>query len=510
MLLAYTALFFALFMAPPPAGAENAAIRDITMGCKFHLSEKAGREARLFDCDANTYWQSEKGKESYIQFYKPAGAATLSVLWAKIPGRLELRQRVAGKSVVLAVYEAQGDLQEAGAIPSAFLLPEAAGMYRLSTEDGMDIAELRVHAGVVTGFFTEHGYPSAPTRNETADSLMKPLQRGARISKRVKWMQQRLVELGYFDGKADGKFGEKTYLALLRFQRVNGLYPSGAYEPATVHMLEDPGAIAAPQVQTGATKPPRYSSAFINFLRDHVGAGYVYGGTGQISSPTVRGAAVRLYPEFSSLLRGYASRWDGLMVFDCSGLMKAFLEATGGASPAEKQVNVNGAVQRWAAEVGPIETMPRQPGLLLLQEDPDLPGSFIHMGAYVGEGQSVHARGHRYGVVIEPMPQLWTHWARPVWLEFDTLEEAEAPWPEYMGPGTRVMVDSADGGPIQLYSQPVKSKKYKTGISLENYTELLIEEIPEGHHYWRVTTVLDAAGQPVTGYVFARDLSLMK
>ena len=49
----------------------------------------------------------------------------------------------------------------------------------------------------------------------------------------VKKVQQKLIQWGYLDGAADGKFGAATRDAVLAFQRRNGLSADGRVGPAT-------------------------------------------------------------------------------------------------------------------------------------------------------------------------------------------------------------------------------------------------------------------------------------
>ena len=65
------------------------------------------------------------------------------------------------------------------------------------------------------------------------------------VSDAVKTMQQRLIELGYLSGKADGKFGVQTYEALLAFQRANGLTIDGIAGSGTLNRLTSSSAIAS-------------------------------------------------------------------------------------------------------------------------------------------------------------------------------------------------------------------------------------------------------------------------
>lgn len=53
----------------------------------------------------------------------------------------------------------------------------------------------------------------------------------------VKEVQERLNELGYDCGKADGKMGEKTTSALKKFQKDSGLTADGKVGPKTIEAL---------------------------------------------------------------------------------------------------------------------------------------------------------------------------------------------------------------------------------------------------------------------------------
>ena len=50
-------------------------------------------------------------------------------------------------------------------------------------------------------------------------------------------LQLRLKELGYYQGRADGKFGADTEQALKEFQRIKGLEQTGIADSATIKLL---------------------------------------------------------------------------------------------------------------------------------------------------------------------------------------------------------------------------------------------------------------------------------
>ena len=80
-----------------------------------------------------------------------------------------------------------------------------------------------------------------PTATPAVSTL---LQRGDKNAA-VKAMQQRLIELGYLSGKADGSFGTLTYKALVAFQKNNRLKSDGIAGPSTLNRLNSADAIGA-------------------------------------------------------------------------------------------------------------------------------------------------------------------------------------------------------------------------------------------------------------------------
>ena len=65
------------------------------------------------------------------------------------------------------------------------------------------------------------------------------------ISDAVADLQNRLIALGYLSGKADGNFGTKTSLALIAFQRANGLVADGIAGTKTLKKLNSGNVTAA-------------------------------------------------------------------------------------------------------------------------------------------------------------------------------------------------------------------------------------------------------------------------
>lgn len=121
-------------------------------------------------------------------------------------------------------------------------------------------------------------------------SLRKPAMGGAD----VKILQKRLIALGYAEvGDADGYFGAKTAAALMRFQRYNGLFPTGSLGARTQALLFSPDCVggkgladyrgaaqfATPDFYLGAWFAPRgWTDAGKGFfLQDSLAAWRLYG-----------------------------------------------------------------------------------------------------------------------------------------------------------------------------------------------------------------------------------------
>lgn len=80
------------------------------------------------------------------------------------------------------------------------------------------------------------------------------LYQGA-VNDAVKDMQNRLIALGYLTGKADGVFGVNTSLALIAFQKANGLTADGVLGTQTTKKLNSTSVVLAGNTQVTTTVP---------------------------------------------------------------------------------------------------------------------------------------------------------------------------------------------------------------------------------------------------------------
>lgn len=93
-----------------------------------------------------------------------------------------------------------------------------------------------------------------------------PILRYRTKSADVKKMQQRLIELGYLNDKADGNYGFNTRRAVIMFQKAHGLTPDGDAGPQTLTFLYEyadvrynPDATYTPVPSDTPTPPPAAS-----------------------------------------------------------------------------------------------------------------------------------------------------------------------------------------------------------------------------------------------------------
>lgn len=101
----------------------------------------------------------------------------------------------------------------------------------------------------------------APTEPEDKPEIPKTLKQGDQ-NDAVKTMQEKLIDLGYLTGKADGQFGIKTFQALVSFQKANNLSADGIAGSKTLNALNGnpTGAKATATPKAGPIVTPAPSS----------------------------------------------------------------------------------------------------------------------------------------------------------------------------------------------------------------------------------------------------------
>lgn len=91
--------------------------------------------------------------------------------------------------------------------------------------------------------------PEAKATKSPAELQAMGILRDGAEGQDVERLQQRLKDLGYLNGKVDGKFGGGTRRAVIAFQRMNGLDTDGVAGTETLAKLYAEDAVAAPEEQ---------------------------------------------------------------------------------------------------------------------------------------------------------------------------------------------------------------------------------------------------------------------
>ena len=182
------------------------------------------------------------------------------------------------------------------------------------------------------------------------------LRQGDR-GEQVQWIQERLEDLGYEVGEADGVFGEETRQAIVQFQLSRGLDADGVVGAGTFYALQQ--RQAAVEVNRGFG---RRGAQIVQMAQQYMGTPYAWGG----SSP------------------------GG---FDCSGFIYYIYSQFGISLPrmSDGQFEVGRAISG----------------------DNLLPGDLVffttyepgasHVGIYLGGGRFIHASSAAGEVTITPL-----------------------------------------------------------------------------------------------------------
>ncbi len=166
------------------------------------------------------------------------------------------REQVDGK-YGSATRQAVRDFQEASGI-------EADGIVGPDTWEQMfaDVVTTQANdaAFTVVPFVALPGVTAPPLPIEpTSVPTEAPIRLdGGETGDHVLYVQQRLMQLGYFTGLADGRYGETTEQAVLAFQAANALQIDGIVGPETWDALQDVNAVVNPAltIQVSPTAAP--------------------------------------------------------------------------------------------------------------------------------------------------------------------------------------------------------------------------------------------------------------
>lgn len=102
---------------------------------------------------------------------------------------------------------------------------------------------------------------------------------------------------------------------------------------------------------------------------------------------------------------------------DCVGLIKGYLWTNDGKLTynASQDKDVSGMLAQCNA-IGSVKNIPEVAGMLVFMKG--------HVGVYIGNGEVIEARGHKYGVVKTKLKERpWEVFGRLKWLEYVDEEE---------------------------------------------------------------------------------------
>ena len=146
---------------------------------------------------------------------------------------LALLEETAGK--VHPIQEAQQRLVDLG-----YLTGKADGQFGARSQDALKLFQ-QIHGLEATGGLDEE--TDALLFAEDAEALPEPLASGDQGDE-VTAIQERLIQLGFLSGSADGRYGRNTANAVRYFQKhldsqdYAGITANGAVSPATRYFLE--------------------------------------------------------------------------------------------------------------------------------------------------------------------------------------------------------------------------------------------------------------------------------
>lgn len=231
----------------------------------------------------------------------------------------------------------------------------------------------------------------------------------------VETLQERLAELGYYEGYLNGYFGAATERALQSFQLRNKLEPTGVMDQQTYDILYSPKA--RPKIDPTPTPSPKPTRTPKPATTPKPGTTSTPkpGGTatpspvdpGHTSDPVIPGggaeALVSVALKYVDTPYVYSEETPE-KGFDCSGLVHYSLK-TVGVSVGRLSAHGFSQVSQWAL-VERYDDLRRGDLVFFLKEGSAT--AIGHTGIYLGNGSFVHASSSRGKVVVST----WSTWCR--------------------------------------------------------------------------------------------------
>ncbi|MDR1620123.1 MAG: peptidoglycan-binding protein [Clostridiales bacterium] len=196
-----------------------------------------------------------------------------------------------------------------------YLTTDADGKYGNDTENA--VRRFQERSGLIAdGYLGPDTIKFLMAKEAQANALMIGMK-GSDITK----IQERLQELNYLSGKADGYFGSGTETAVRNFQNQNGLSVDGKVGKKTLNLLMSSGAKKSDGSSAGSSSSSNASANGSSGSGDS-------GGSGMVQAP---GANVETFIAVAESKIGskYVRGGKGPSVFDCSGFVYWCLNQAG-------------------------------------------------------------------------------------------------------------------------------------------------------------------------------------
>jgi hypothetical protein len=159
------------------------------------------------------------------------------------------------------------------------------------------------------------------------------------------------------------------------------------------------------------------AKGLVEYAIAQLGRPYWYGTYGQAASKELYNYLKGKYPSYY--------KWDYagevVKVHDCTGLAEGYLfcdtpeDLTPTYNP-DRDRSANETL-RYCTEKGDISTIPEIPGVLVFYD--------CHEGVYIGSGEVIEARGHKYGVVKTKLSaRPWENWGKHPDIDYDAADAA--------------------------------------------------------------------------------------
>lgn len=215
-------------------------------------------------------------------------------------------------------------------IELGYLSGEATGVFDSATETAVYAFQQRntAYADGIAGQLTLTKLYSSTARRAAATQgiIGTSLQRGMTDNQMVRRSQQKLKELGFYDGGIDGDFGASTEAAVKAFQAANSLTVDGKIGENTYSRLFGGNASSATRTQQPAPGQPTASPTRIPFyvaVTPNPQGAYVTLEEGQ------SGDLVRSLQQALKQQGFYDGTVDGMFGFGTTEAVKAFQRSKG-------------------------------------------------------------------------------------------------------------------------------------------------------------------------------------